>query len=366
MKKTILLTVTGIMIASWGFAADRNVLSAVDAALDNASKAKKVPAAQIDPVQLGAETAPVWRSSLADIEKTSGSLVETNRKLAQEHNRLNDQLTAMEAAVTAQRQENERQLAAIEERRRIIDAPSAEGVFRQKIAKAGRDLQALQPQVSQAQARLKAVDNRIALRKLKIQELELEKKSLMLDRQSKSSSTLGVLKQSVQLLNDRVASQNEQIKYVQQKINELQSIDRPYLKEARQYEADNAKLKNDLAQLTAQGADLLKQLDAAVDKKGKAVGNNAKKLADLTARKQALQARITASQAKKEGLAAKVDEQTDSQAVKASELAAQIKDLETENKNIELALGNVRENIAVLEYRISTLTRYKNRNSTKN
>ena len=305
---------------------------------------------------------PVWKASLADIENTSSVLVETNRKLAEERDSLNNQLLVVEATVTALRQENERQLALVQDRRRAISAPSDESGLGQRIARVEQEMKTAQARTSQAQSRLKAVDSRIALRKLKIQELELEKKALLLDRQARTNSTLGILKQSVLLLRDRIATQKEQIVFVRQKINELQSIDRPYLKEVRQYESDNRKLKADLAALTARRDELATRLKAAVDKKEKLAGGSGKKMQDLTARKLALDARIAAARKKQGSLA----EQANVQTVKVSAVVDQIRELEKENKGIETEMGEVRENIAVLEYRISTITRYKNRGSGNN
>ncbi len=133
--------------------------------------------------------------------------------------------------------------------------------------------------------------------------------------------------------------------------------------------ADNAKLKTDLASLQVQREEVLQQLNAAATaKKDTAVAADIRRRKSLIARKDSLETQIAAAQAKKDSLmaAAKVFSDAEANKVNAAALAEQIKSLETENKALEESMGNVRENIAVLEYRINSLTRYKNRNSTKN
>ena len=194
-------------------------------------------------------------------------------------------------------------------------------------------------------------------------ELEIEKKSLLMDHGARTGSTLSVLKQSIAALKAQSDSQKTQIVYVRQKISELKSVDRPFMKEAAPLATINASLKKDLADLAAQRQDLMAQIDAAVQKKLQTgLPSDVRRFGELSTQKAALEARIADAQAKKDRLAADSKEHVR----KGADLASQIKSLEIENKALEESMGNVRENIAVLEYRINTVTRYKNRNSTKN
>ncbi|MBF0386839.1 MAG: hypothetical protein HQL20_03170 [Candidatus Omnitrophica bacterium] len=348
MKKLILLTMAGVMFSSMAYAVRPEAESAVNAALDQISQGG---------------VAPRWKSSLGGIEEAIAVLVEANQRLMQEYQALSAQMSALEADITSQHQKNNEQDSALAARRAEVSVPAADGVERQKLALLGKDTEQARLAAAAAQSRLKSVDSKLGLRKLKVQELELEKKSLLMDRNARTVATLGLLKQSVKSLKDQADYQKSQTEYVRQKIAALNSVDRPFLKESGQLLADNTKLRQDLAKLMDERADLLKQADSAVDKKNKAAtGADSKRLQDLTTRKASLETRLAAAKAKKDKFTAIAD----SYAVDSAALAVQIKGLEDENKALEEAAGNVRENIAVLEYRMNSLTRYKNRNSNRN
>ncbi len=348
MKKIILFTVIGAMVASIAGAAMEDNNAAVSAALDRMSRRND---------------SPRWTSSLVEVEGAAADLVDANRKLMTENQSLLAAQAALEADIRVQRQKNSDQASVVAERRAELNLPASGRAERQKLSQSEKDIQQARGEVSLAQARLKAVDSKLALQKLKVQGLEIEKQSLLMDRDARTVLTLGTLKQSIVSLKGQVDSQKGQIDFVRQKISGLKSVDRPDLKEAGQLIADNVKLKSDLALLMAQRTELLAQIDAAVEKKNKAgTSADVRRLADLSARKAGLESRIAAAQARLDSLTAQANTST----VNATALTAQIKGLEDENKALEESMGNVRENIAVLEYRMNSLTRYKNRNSNKN
>ncbi|MEI6438315.1 MAG: hypothetical protein WCO69_06170 [Candidatus Omnitrophota bacterium] len=346
MVKILLLLISLLAAAPvWASTPDND--AAVSAALDRMSE--------------GGE-APRWRSSLGDIEQATSVLVEANRKLTSEYQSLSARLDSFESDLAAQQKKNAQIEADIAERRAVINTPVSSSPEKQKLTQAGKDVREAKLAADAAQARLKAVDSKLDLRRLKAQELEIEKKSLLMDRGARAVSTLGTLKQSIAALKDQVESQKGQIDYVSKKIADLKSVDRPFLKDASQLVAENAKLKDELTPLMVKRGDLLKQVDAAVEAKNKAgMAPEAKKSGDLAARKMALETRLAAAQSKKE----ERDADIKASAVDREALGRQTKDLEAENKRLEEQMGNVRENIAVLEYRMNSMTRYKNRNQHK-
>ena len=307
----------------------------------------------------GIDNGSGWQSSVSDIEKTTAVLVDLNNKLSREFQSLNTQLSTIQTGITTQQQKNAMLAAAVEDRRKELGSPSD---FKVRQTKAQKEVQALQALEASAKARMQSADSRIALRKLKVQELELEKKSLLLDDQARAGSTLKVLEQSVQALKDRVTAQKTQTAYVRLKINELMSVDRPYIKDANRYVNENAALRAELAKVTARKLEVSGKVDAAQQQNDQlALAPEIKHTRELMARRQVLKGRITVAQAKIKALA----ERDKDVVVTVSEVADQIKSLETENKQLNEILGDTRENIAVLEYRINTLTHYKNRNGQK-
>jgi len=346
--KRILLSVTAVLFfSSAGYAAQQGTVSpAVISALDAMSGA--------------GDNRQGWNSSLGEIENTTAVLVDLNTKISREYQSLNARLQGIQSEISEQQKKNSRLEAMIQERREALDAPD-DG--RPEKVQSDKELETLRALVTSVKARLNAADSRIALRKLKVQELELEKRLLLRDSQSHSDASLNILRQSVQSQKDRVAAQKGQALYVQQKMNDLMSIDRPYLKEANGYARANMALKTDLTRITARRDELGGQLNLLLEKKNQLSAEpDAKRAQAVFARKQAQDACIVTLQERKAVLQA----QAKGHAITEADLTARIKDISEENQRLEAALGNTRENIAVLEYRINTLTRYKNRNVQKN
>lgn len=335
------------MTASIAGAARTGTDAAVNAALDQLTQQREVRP---------------WTSSLGEIENAAAALVESNRRLTAEYRALSNQLSAMEAAVKAQRQRNgdlERTLAAHQQE---VGTPSTTGSEKQRLTEVERQVREARTAALSLESRLKAIDNKLALRQLKIQELDLEKKSLLLDRNARAGVSLGLLKQSVRTLKEQADTQKAQIDFTRQKISGLNAVDRSYLKDLARVSAENDKLRQELAQVSAERSERQKSVESAAERKNAAASPEARRWQELNIRKAALEARAAAAQARKEQLATVTEAST----VSLAALTAQIKGLEDENKGLEESMGNVRENIAVLEYRMNSLTRYKNRNANRN
>jgi hypothetical protein len=301
-----------------------------------------------------------WRDSLARIEATTATLVDLNARLTRENRALNAQLSGIQSAIASEQRKNADMLAAIDEHRKAV--PGTDG-FSRKRKQSQKEIDSLAMLVASARARLAAVNSGIALHQLKVQELELEKRILVADRQSRSGLTMDVLRQSIQAMKDRIEAQQKQTVYVRQKISELNGIDRPYIADAKTQAEANAALRSDQARLAHRQAELSAQISAAIEKKASVSTGSAaagRHFRELHARKAALDERVSVARDKKAKLTALASQQ----AVVVKDLPAQIKGLETENTRLEEKIGNMRENIAVLEYRINTVTRYKNRNSS--
>ncbi len=303
-----------------------------------------------------------WGGSLDEIKQSAAVLLDVNKELLREYELLNRQVVVLEAAVLAQRRKNTDLATSLESHQQAIKVRQDAGDMNQQIARAEKDLLSARQSALSFQERLKESEEETGLGQMKIQALQLEKQALLFDRQGRSGSVLEVLQQSVRSLKDRVVAQQAQTAFIREKINELTGIDRPHLKEARQYTQDNARIRSDLTRLTRERDELLAQIDAAIEKKnGVALNSGMREAKTLIVRQQALENRVAAVQARKQELALLSEKQK----AQAEDVARQIKELETENRQLESSMGNVRENIAVLEYRINTVTRYKNRNTAK-
>lgn len=348
MKKIILTGVGLLAVITAAGSASSDVLSAVDAELNRLSASPK-PEARLE-------------TSMSSMQSTAEALLTENAGLQREYKDLLSQVVAAEAAVDVQRKKNADQLAALEARRRELESPSVTGELRQKIAAVEKDTASERGMLNAAQARLQAADSKTALLKLRVQELEIEKKSLLLERRERSSSTLNVLKQSIRSLKAQVDSQKKQVEYVNKKISELMSIDRPYVKDVRQQIAETARLKAELDKIIIQRNELQRLIDAEAEKRDKFLSAPEQKpLQEKLQSKQQLTERVAAAMKLRKDLV----EQAKVQEVSASEVADQVKKQEESNKELEDALANLRENIAVLEYKVNTIARYNNRNQLK-
>jgi len=309
-----------------------------------------------------AEAAAQWKSSLGNIEETSAVLVETNTKLSQEYQLLMDQTKAAEAAVLAQKQKNAELFAALEKRKAEIGVPVSQAAEKTQAAEQERQLVKKRADLSAAQTRLRGLEGAIRLRQLKLSELDIEKKTAQLERQLAEGAALNAVRAETASLARELESLTEQEKIIHGKLATLRASEPPFVGESRAVADEIAALKQKLTEVSDQETALLNQADemqsktAAVES-DKAVAQYKK----LVSEKQAVEMQI--AEARKD-----LEEMTRARAKGPQEIEAlkrKLDSLEAQNKAVSAEVDDLRENIVVLDYKISSMGRYQTRNRDK-
>jgi len=312
-------------------------------------------------VQPVADTAeiPKWSSSLDGIKATTTTLLETNNKLGAENRALNNEIIGLNMEVLKQDQTNKSLEEAIRQKNDAFDLSAQADEVRAQIAKKEKEIAVAKSALADLKARQQRVTTPIELRRLKLKQLELEKKAALLNSKANGNSVISSLEDDIKNLKERIAAQKGQEQYLQEQIAALNNKDDPKTARARQLFEENQSLRADLEKLTKEeqelatmargelpsGTSLKVRADfQAYQDQEKSKRDLKDKIAKLEARKNQLEARMLGA-----GLPEK-------------DLDAQIKALQGRNSEFETQLENLRENIAVLDYKINSLERYQNRN----
>lgn len=322
--------------------------------LDSFTLETAVPAAPAVPVKPVAPV-PQWHATLGDIQSTAAGLLDTNKDLLAEQYEIGQQRATLEVAVRGQRVRNQELLRKSEERKKEILAGGPVADIKAAIERAHQEEALAKESLNNLQSRMKLMENRITLRELKLKDMELEQRSLVLDRKARGGEGERHLQSQIQQLKNQIAEQKSQSDFISKKMSEVAALDRPDIKEARSVTAENIQLRKKLEQAAVLKENLALRINAArEDQNSLEKRETMSRFRDLTARKMLLEKRVAEADLRGRHLTTKVE--ADAGAVLA--LGARIKELEKENKELDQTLGNVRENIAVLEYGINTLTRY--------
>ncbi len=349
MKIVILLFIGVVGFTSILFAQERNII--VDSSL------------MVTPQNQRAEpTGFQWQNSLSGIRKSAADLMEANQKAAQEYNSLSAEAGSLQAEVTQSNEQNKTLQDAIVARQMELLAPvktNAAGpihdelVLTQKVtAKEKQDLSVLR-------VKLKNLESRTTLLQLKIKGLELGKQALLVDQKTGQEPSSFDGKPELNRLKASLESLRGQEEDLQAKIADARNQIPLPTPEDEKLLRERSALKADLAILQQERADLNKRI-----KERGALMNSLsfKRYLELVARKEALTKK--AEDLKKQKVS------SDDKLAKAPVMPAtrdwkaDIKGLSDENAKIDEQIGDLRENITVLEYKINTLARYKDRNKS--
>ncbi len=302
-----------------------------------------------------------WTSSLGQIQQETDQLLLVNDQLSQERARLNAELASLQEGLSAQREKNQKALLSLEERRSGAGPLGNVAELKSRIPEQERVFERQKADLARLKAREKNVENRIALHKLNIAELELEKKTLLLDKKVKEEVAAGKEKTDLQKLQDKVVSQTEQQKYIRTKIDTLKRNAPPYIGDAEAEVVTNATLKGQLASLEAKrqaqnDAQAKLSEERVALEKNKAVN----KVLIASERRDALQSELTTLKEKQKNVQAVLEAKAEEAGDKApAVMVEEMKAIEGENKRITEEISNLRENIAVLEYELNSLERYR-------
>ncbi|MBF0619961.1 MAG: hypothetical protein HQL19_07330, partial [Candidatus Omnitrophica bacterium] len=298
-------------------------------------------------------------ASLGSIQETTQVLLQTNDQLKAEYQKLQADIGALENTIAAVRAKNKEQRAAFTQRKADIESPSDIAAVKQQIAAKDKELADRKNSLAPGQARLASADAKLSLRRLQVAQLELQKKALLVDLRVRDEALFVKMQNEISRLAAQIRAQREQEDFLKTKLHELQNVDLPYVRDARHIADVNKKLKENLL-LLAHDRDAAEDALAEI-KKQRAVREadlNVRRYDELTRSKPELEAKLKALKAEKEAL----DKAAAEVIAPNADAEADIANYAKQNKFIEQQSADLRENIAVLDYKVSTLERYKNRN----
>ncbi len=306
---------------------------------------------------------PQWKSSLGEIQRASAALLESNSALTAEHNQVKQELEQLQAKIDAERTGNAKmadEIAQWQAKGRQAGDPVE--IARVKALLAQRELEVKEQQDALAAAKLRrgSAESHAAVMRVQVADLAVVAKMHEVDMKAQSGVRIEEVRAETERVKDRTAITAEQIRLLGEKTAELAALKTPYLPQAREMVRVNAELKGRVASLSSmkeQALAEMSQLDAA---KGLANADvRVQRLRQLLAQRDEMQAHLKDNTAKLEALNTLkpeelVDPMTDDE--------AQAQKIERQNAFIEDEIGNLRENIALLEYKVTTLERYDGRN----
>lgn len=301
---------------------------------------------------------PQWKSSLGEIQAASTALLETNARLMGEENQLASAFEDLTARIEALRAGNEKQARELE---RLERSGGTEEMLRIQDAldERGRALAEQKTALAAMQARERSSRNKLALARLRVAELEIDRKSVDLDLKLREDAVLAGLRADKVRIRAGTEKLQEQALLLREKIVELRRVDSRDLPQLREMKARNDALKDRLRALQAQAAEARAKLDVIVDKKARLeAGHNVLRVRGLSQRSEALAGQLWDNSRRLQALR---KEDADAQEELAV-IQGDIEKLGRQNAAMDRQIGDLRENIALLEYKVNTLQRYKDRN----
>jgi chromosome segregation ATPase len=208
-------------------------------------------------------------------------------------------------------------------------------------------------------ARVRSLENRVSVKGLRVQGLEVERKAQDVDVKVRDEAAVAALRQEVARAREQVSLGQRQRRVLREKTAELNGIENPYVAQIKQTMASNAELKDRVAAFAERRERLSAQLqDLTARRTSVESDKNVKRAVSLLSDRALLERElkdnsVILEQLRQEGAPA-VDAAGDLR-------AADIDKLKAQNAEIEDLLTNLRENVALLEYKITTLERYKGR-----
>ena len=309
------------------------------------------------------ESLPRWKSSLGEIQQAASTLLETNSKLNGEARQLNNDLQTVQAQIDQQRSKNAQisdEIVQLRGKAEENNDPDQISRFKEILADRNRQVQAQKDGLAALKARHGSLASRVSLARLHVAELEVDQKARDVDMKFRDDAAINALRAQVEATRDKIVKGEQQVKLLGEKAAELGQVDNTYATQTREITAKNTELRERLADLQAKNAAQQAQFEEVAAGKLKAEkGPNVLRVQKLLADRDALQARLKENSEKLEALKNSPDDQ--SSAIPAAS-AADVDKLQKQNAAMEEAIGDLRENVALLEYKVTTLQRYKDRN----
>lgn len=301
-----------------------------------------------------------WQDSLGGIQKATADLMVENQRLGQEYNALNAEASRLQDEFAERSHENRalqdeimvKQMELLSPFGAVKTSPLQNDLVLTKKVIA-QEKQAL----SVLKVKLRTMESQTGLLQLKIKGLELDKRAILVDRKARVDSVS--LEGAAEL--KRIRASLEALKGEESalldKIADARGSLRPLSKEEQKKIRERNELKAEISVWEADKSDFVKRI-----KERDAVLNSAsfRRYRDLLARQEELAGKADGLKKQKVAL--------ETNAPQAEPVVAPLKDWEgnirkvnDENKDIEQQIADLRENIAVLEYKINNLERYKHR-----
>ncbi len=306
---------------------------------------------------------PRWRSSLGEIQQSAATLLDTNTKLNAEARQLKRDFDALQAQIDRQRVKNAQVSDKITEVRGKAEENSDQAqIFRLKgiLADRARETRSQKEMLAVLKARRASLDSRLALLRLRLAELELDEKSRSVDGKFQDESARNALRVENKGIRDAIDKGEMQVRLLAEKADELGRLDSPFIVQAREMLANNSQLRERLTDLQDKKNVQQAQFELIAANKLKVEkDHNVLFVQRLLGERDALQVRLQDNTKKLEDLKADVG---GPDKVIAGVSLADMDKLQKQNAVMAELIGNIRENVALLEYKVSTLQRYKDRN----
>ncbi len=306
---------------------------------------------------------PRWKSSLGEIQQAANTLLETNSKLNGEARQLKRDFDGLQVEIDQLRVKNvEAGDAIAQERSKAQENSDATQISRLKevLAERARQVQAQKTEIVEIKTRHSSIENRVALMRLRVAGLEVDKQAKDVDVKFRDESAINALRTQVAATRDKILRSEQQVKLLDEKTAELDRVDNPYIAQTRQIAADNADLKTRLAAVHDKKVALQARLEqVAALKLSAEKDRNLLRVQKLLSDRNDLQSQLRDNSEQLEVLR---NNAADVVPVIPGFSIADMDKLQKQNAAMEDLISDLRENVALLEYKVTTLQRYTDRN----
>lgn len=299
-----------------------------------------------------------WQSSLEEIQKTTTQLLEINSQLSAENVRINTRASELGAQINAQKEKNKGLALAWEQRRSELEKKSNDKSWQQPLAQLEQAIAGKNAKVAELKANLKGIDAKLALRDLKIKELEIARKAEVLSAKDRFAQSASGIEREIKDFERDIESYSEQEKMVRTKIQALPPLDPAVSADVARLSGEIKDLKEKVLAASRSQEELSEQA-GSLDSQMLALQSQplVQKMNSQRARKNSLEKELEGTQARLKELSGTVEDQADM----LIELRKKADAADAEVKNLKFESENLRENVAILDYKIHSLRNYQNR-----
>jgi chromosome segregation ATPase len=301
------------------------------------------------------EAPPRWRSSLTEIDNVTTGLLEMNTKLSADYLKLSNDVISMQDKIAFQRQKNADLLLEFQALKKEVETPVDRSREKLQVAELEQSVARQKAQIDTLKTRLQAMDSKLDLQTLKLAGLELERKAFDLDREARNRLLLEGYKVEMSSLRDKIVFAQDQEKVLRGKIIALPGEEKPWVAEARRLEAQRMALQVKIEAAEAQSADLAGKI-AMIQKK-----SDERRQSDRYARYKELEeekAKLRESIDRLEEESADLQEGP-ARAARLVAMKSRLDDQQKDNTQVSDEVAYLRENIAILDFKVNSLRRYR-------